>query len=81
MCVCVRLYVEPVSRSKDYIRSQIKTGSVICLYTPVLPSMPETQGIYMPLGHPLLSAIISFCLLILHKRTRPNSVSDYNNSL
>ena len=29
----------------------------------------------------LSSAIIPLCLLILHKRSRPHSVSDYNNSL
>ena len=48
MCVCVCLYVEPVSRSKDkdYVRSQIKIGSVVCLSTPVLLSMPEMEGIY-----------------------------------
>ena len=40
------LYVEPVSRSKDYVRSRIKIGSVVCLHTPVLPSVPEMEGIY-----------------------------------
>ena len=29
MCVFVCLYVEPVSRSKDYVRSRIKIGSVL----------------------------------------------------
>ena len=29
----------------------------------------------------LSSAIISLCLLVLHKRSRPQSVSDYNNLL
>ena len=29
----------------------------------------------------LSSTIFSLCLLILHKRSRPHSVSDYNNSL
>ena len=29
----------------------------------------------------LSSAIISLCLLILHERSRPHSVSDQNNSL
>ena len=29
----------------------------------------------------LSSAVVSLCLLILHKRSRPHSVSDYNNSL
>ena len=50
MCVCVSLYVEPVLRSKDYVRSQIKVSSVICLYKPVSPSVPEMEGVYVPLG-------------------------------
>ena len=43
-------YVEPVSRSKDYVWSRIKTGSVVCLYTPLSPDMPEMEGVYVPLG-------------------------------
>ena len=52
MCVCVCLYVEPVSRSKDYVQSLTEIGSVVCLYIPVSPSVRETEGIllYMPLG-------------------------------
>ena len=50
MCVVVCLYVEPVLRSKDYVQSWIKVGSVLCLYTPVPPSVHEMQDIYMPLG-------------------------------
>ena len=50
MCVCVCLYAEPVSRSKDHVRSRMKMGSVVCLYTPVSPSVPEMEGVYMPLG-------------------------------
>ena len=46
MCVCVCLYVEPVSRSKDYVRSPMKNGSVVCLYTAVSPNVPEMEGIY-----------------------------------
>ena len=34
------------SRSKDYVRSWIKIGSVVCLYTPVSPCVLEMQGIY-----------------------------------
>ena len=45
MCWYV-LYVEPVSRSKDYVLSRIKIGSVVCLYIPVFPSVPEMKGIY-----------------------------------
>ena len=45
MCVCVCLYVEPVSRSKDCVRSRMKIGSVVCLYTPVSPSVPKMEGI------------------------------------
>ena len=40
------LYVEPVSRSKDCVRSRIKVGSVVCLYTHVSPIVPEMEGIY-----------------------------------
>ena len=46
MCVCVCLYVESVSRSEYYVRSRIKIGSVVCLYTPVSPSVPEMEDIY-----------------------------------
>ena len=45
-CVYVCLYVEPVSRSKDYVRSRIHIGSVVCLYTPVSPSATEMEDIY-----------------------------------
>ena len=45
MCV-YRLYVEQVSRSKDYVQSKIKIVSVVCLCTPVSPSVPEMKGIY-----------------------------------
>ena len=34
------------ARQRDYVRSQIKIGSVVCLSTPVSPSMPEIEGIY-----------------------------------
>ena len=44
MCVCVCLYVEPVSRAKDLVRSHIKIGYVACMCTPV------SQCIYIPLG-------------------------------
>ena len=48
-CKCVCLYIEPVSRSKDYVWSQIKIGFVVCLYTPVSSSVSEMEG-NMPLG-------------------------------
>ena len=41
ICLYYNLYVEPVSRSKDYVRSLINIGSVLCLCTPVSPSVPE----------------------------------------
>ena len=44
MSMCVFLYVEPVSRSKDYVRPRIKIGLVVCLYTPVSPSVLELEG-------------------------------------
>ena len=112
MLECVCLYVEPISRSKDYVRSWIKTDSVVCLSTPVSPSVLGTEDVYAPGGvllwwctfagvyipcvytrmpggvtvcgsglcccvPCLSSAIISLCLLILHDRSRPHSVSDY----
>ena len=52
MCVYVCLYVEPVSRSKGYVRSCIKIGSVVCLYTAVLPSVPEREGMNSTEGTP-----------------------------
>ena len=45
MCICVCLYVEPGSRSKDYVPSGIKIGSILCSFTPVSSSVPETEGI------------------------------------
>ena len=50
MCVFVWLYVEPVSRWKDYVRSWITIGLVVCLCTPVSPSVPEMEGIYATEG-------------------------------
>ena len=47
MRVCVCLYVKLVSRSKDYARSRIKIVSVVFLYTPVLPSLPDMESIYI----------------------------------
>ena len=48
MCFCVCLYVKPISKkSKDYVRSRIKIGYVLRLYTPVLPSVLEMEGIYV----------------------------------
>ena len=44
--------MELVSSSKDYVQSWIKTGSVLCLGTPVSPSVPEMEGIYTTGGHP-----------------------------
>ena len=35
MCACMCLCVRPVSWSKNYVRSRIKIGSVVCLCTPV----------------------------------------------
>ena len=52
MCKCVCLLVEPVLRSKDYVRSRIQLGSVVCLDTPVSTSVPELDGIYATGGIP-----------------------------
>ena len=78
MCICVGLYVEPVSRSKDYIRSGIKIGSVVCPYTPVSPKVSEIEAINNTFFSEdsglccrvlcLSSGIISLCLLLLSKR-------------
>ena len=150
MCVRVCLYAEPVSRSNYYAPSWMNIVSVVCLYTPVSPSLRRIEVSFQPWcnpylltgwtncpvlnnswyrrmpvhtcvgecawnggyiwhwGHPFLrthpwwslyalpggvtvgdsglcccvpclsSAIISPCLLILHKRSRPHSLSDYN---
>ena len=116
--------IEIVSRSKVYVWSSIikkqrKKGSVVCMDAPVPLSVPEMEGIYMPMEGilfeddslvefrvlryivficmpggvtvgdsglcccvPCLSnAAVSPCLLVLHRHSRPHSVSDYNNSL
>ena len=54
VCIFVCLYVEPVLRPKDYVRSLIKMGSVLCLCTPVWPSVPKMYGIHAIRGHPFL---------------------------
>ena len=41
-----RAYVKPVSRSKDYVQPRMKSGSVMCLYTPVSLNVPEMEGLY-----------------------------------
>ena len=68
MCVFVCLYVEPVSRSKDYVWSWIKIGSVLCLCTPVSRSVPEMYGIKVTWGHSFLRMCLwwSSCILYLH---------------
>ena len=48
-CKCAYVCVYMLSQfrdHKDYVRSRIKIDSVVCLYTPVSPSMPEVDGIY-----------------------------------
>ena len=66
---CVCLYVEPVSRSKDYAQSRIKIGSVVCLYTPVSSSEPEMEGIYMPLGASFFEDVplVEFIYLVVRR--------------
>ena len=51
MCVCVCLYVEPVSRSKDCSVSNINWFCRMPVHTPVSPSVPEMEGIYATGGH------------------------------
>ena len=68
MCVCACLYVEPVWKSKDYVWSRIKIGSVICLNTPVSPSVPEMKwNLYATGGNPFLRMYLwlSLCTLYL----------------
>ena len=57
------LHVELVSRSKDYVRSRMKIGSVVYLYTPVSPSVPEMEGIYATGG--FLPVFVSRCDLAI----------------
>ena len=64
MCVCVCLYVEPVPISKDYVPPRIKIGSLVCLYTPVSPSVPEMKG--MPLGASFFEDAAWWSLYILY---------------
>ena len=46
MYACVNVNVEPVSRYKDYVRSRIKIGSVVCLYTALSVRVPEMEGLF-----------------------------------
>ena len=59
------LHVEPVSRSKDCVRSRMKIGSVVCLYTPVSPSVPEMEGTYSTGG-------LLFCLFVFGEPMWPS---------
>ena len=70
MCVCVCLYVEPVSRFKDYAQSQIKNGSVVCLYTPVLPSVLEMEATYATGGILFLRMYLRWSLYTLYLLAR-----------
>ena len=80
MWVCVCLYVEPVSRSKDYVQSGIKIGSVVCLYTHVSPSMPKMEGIYiyMLLGASSFEAVplLEFVYLVFTRTPGGVTVGD-----
>ena len=42
--IYIYIYIKPVLRSKDYVRSRIKNGSVVCLYTPVSLKVSEIEG-------------------------------------
>ena len=45
--VCMCVFICSTSfEIKDYVQSQIKIGSVVCLYTPVSPSVPQMEGIH-----------------------------------
>ena len=45
MYVCV-FNVKPVLRSKHCVQFLMKFGFFVCLYIPVLPSVPEIKGMY-----------------------------------
>ena len=62
MCVFVCLYVESVSRSKDYVWSGIKIGSVLCLCTPASQCVPEMWGIYSTGTHLFLFFFVCVCV-------------------
>ena len=77
MCVCVCLYVEPFSRYEDYVRSRIKIGFVVCLYTPLSPSVPEMEGVYATGG--ILSwgcTLVEFIYLIFTRMPGGVTVGD-----
>jgi len=66
MRVFVYLYVEPVSRSKDYAWSWIKMGSVLGLGTPVTECVWNGR-VYRPLGgHPVFEDVplVEFMYLV-----------------
>ena len=60
------LHVEQVLRSKDYVCSGIKNGSVVCQYTPVSPSVLGMEVIYMPLGGGILFLVSRCGLAVRH---------------
>ena len=75
--ICVCLYVEPVSRSKDYVSSRIKIGSVVCLYTSASPSVPEMEvipqeGILFS-SSSFFSFVVLFCLFCFETSVRSAS--------
>ena len=42
----INTHIKSVSRLRDYVLFWIKTGSVVCLYTSVSPSVPEIEDVY-----------------------------------
>ena len=72
-CICLhKLYVQPVLRPKDYVRCWIKIGSVVCLYTPVSPDLPEMEDVYDAEGQFLCVLYVLFfmCLYLLACQVR-----------
>ena len=61
-CKCAYVCVYMLSQfrdHKDYVRSRIKIDSVVCLYTPLSPSVPEMEGTYATGGILLFFSFLS----------------------
>ena len=72
------LHVELVSRSKDYVRSRMKSGSVVRLYTAVSPNVPEMEGIHATAGILFFFFLRMYLWWSLYTRT-PGGVTEGDN--
>ena len=82
MCVFVCFCVWASFEIKGLcIQFWTKTGSLLCLYIPVLLSVPEMEGIYATGGHPFLRLYLWWSLCTLYLRTNQVRVTVGNSGL